>query len=48
MKRSIKIIKRKKDEDSNGLKISPEAEKSVEPSTREMAKTVRVRSEESR
>jgi hypothetical protein len=40
MKPSIKIIKRKQDEDSNELKIS-ESEKSVEQSRREMASTVK-------
>jgi hypothetical protein len=40
MKPSVKIIKRRQDEDSNELKIL-EAKKSVEPSTRELAQTVK-------
>ena len=40
MKSSIKIVKRKRDEDSNDLKTS-EGEKSVERSTREMVSTVK-------
>ena len=40
MKSSIRIIKRKSDEDANDLKTS-EGEKSVERSTRDMANTVK-------
>ena len=40
MKSSIKIIKRKRDEDANDLKTS-EGENSVERSTREMVRTVK-------
>jgi hypothetical protein len=40
MKSSIKIIKRKQDEDSNELKGS-EGERSVERSTREMVTTIK-------
>ena len=40
MKSSIKIVKRKRDEDSKDLRTS-EGEKSVERSTREMVSTVK-------
>jgi hypothetical protein len=40
VKSSIKIIKRKREEDSNDLKASEE-KKPVEPSTREMVSTVK-------
>lgn len=42
MKSSIKIIKRKRDENSNDLKTSEVEKKSVERSTREMVSTVKT------